>query len=1055
MSRCILSLIVFAATSLAFAQDGSTGAIRGAVLDPSGRSIAGVSVALVNDATGVHFEQTSDLRGRFTFELLPPGDYTARVTADGMSPQLSPGIHVAIGGETEISFKLVLAGVRETVTVSAEPRSVETEPRGISAVIDERAINNLPLNDRRFTDLSLLTPGATQDPRGQNSTSNGDLAFGGIRGFHTSYLVDGGDNNNAFFAQARGRYRAPYQFSNEVLQEFRVSPNSVSAESGRTAGAIVNVVTKSGSNKVHGSGFYYLRDSSFGARDPFLDVKPNGEQQQFGFTIGGPLRRNRAFFFAGFDQHIFHEPTVVRFVNGSSVVAPQPAAGPATPGDYEADDQALVFASAGQLSQESGLYPSRLVGNAGFAKLDINLSPRNQLAMRLSTSRYSGANNVFLDPSSPVTTYGISDNGTEHVETEAAAASLTSALSMRLISHLRAQYSRDFEWSESNSNSPLTRIPGILDGLGRSAILPRESREHREHVADTISREGAKHSWKFGCDALLTQIYNFFPSTFGGEYIFDPIKVDPFTFQPMIGGLELTPLRAYAHQMPHYYVQRVGNAVSHPDTNEYAAFAQDTMHLNDHLALTAGVRYDLQTFSTKYLRSNPLWPDSGKVPLDLNNFAPRAGFSYAIGDRTPTVIRAGYGLFYPRIPQIYNSVVETDNGLTPNSVFLNQTNFYAQQVFPQYPLPLITCAPLATTCTAPSNLQPFVSSDLSAFAHNFRTPEVHQASLTVEREIAKHVVVDLSYSYVHGQDLIRARDVNLPLPTTVQYPVLDSSRANVVGYGTVQSFSTWQLTQTLACPFPPCVNTLTRPIPQLGAINVFESAASSVYHGGTISLRRQMNHGLYFRLGYTYAHAIDDGQDALVAGRPATVQNSYAPASERGNSVTDQRNRFVFSWIYEPRAFNGGHGWIGRLSKNWKNSSVITAGSGRPVNATVIGDANGDDNTSNDRLPGARRNSFVGPDYTSTEMLISRRIYLRKGMKLDFTAESFNLLNRLNRRFQLTDDGTMSNAAQFNYGAKHIGINYFPAYYQVPTNFMKATSAYAPRQLQFSLRISF
>jgi len=222
-----------------------------------------------------------------------------------MPPQLSPSIHVAVGGETEIDFKLAVAGVRESVTVSAGPRSVETEPRGLSTVVDERAITNLPLNGRRFTDLSLLTPAATQDPRGQNSTSNGDLAFGGIREFHTSYLVDGGDNNNAFFAQARGRYRAPYQFSNEVIQEFRVSPNSVSAESGRTAGAIVNVVTKSGSNKVHGSGFYYLRNSSFDARDPFLDIKPNGEQQRFGFTIGGPLRRNQAFFFAGFDQHIF------------------------------------------------------------------------------------------------------------------------------------------------------------------------------------------------------------------------------------------------------------------------------------------------------------------------------------------------------------------------------------------------------------------------------------------------------------------------------------------------------------------------------------------------------------------------------------------------------------------------------------------------------------------------------------------------------------------------------------------------------------------------------
>jgi len=1037
------------------AQDGSTGAIRGVVLDPVNRRVAGATVALVNNATGFRYQQFADSEGRFAFQLLPPGGYSARVTSDGMSPQVIDGLRVEIGGATQIEFRMTVAGARESVTVSGEPKPVETEPRGFSLVVDEHAILNLPLNGRRFTDMCLLTSQATTDPRGQNSTSNGDLSFGGIRGFQTSYLVDGGDNNNAFFSQARGRYRAPYQFSNEVIQEFRVSPNPVSAESGRSGGAVVNIVTKSGSNKLHGSAFYYLKNSEFNARDPELTFKPADQQHQFGFTIGGPLRWNRIFFFAGYDQHIFHEPTVVRFVNGASSVIPQLGAGPATPGDYEASDQTLVFAAAAKLSQQSGLYPSKLLGNAGFAKLDVNLSSRNLLSLRLNTSRYSGENNVFLDPSSPLTTYGISDNGIEHVETETATASLTSGISLRLMSHLRIQYSRDLQWSETNSTDPLSRIPGILDGMGRSSILPRETREHRTHVAETISHEGKRQAWKFGGDALLTTIYNFFPSNFGGEFIFDPINVDPFTFQPLEGGLTLTPLRAFAHQVPHYYVQSIGTAVSHPDTNEYAAFAQDTIHATDHLGLTVGVRYDLQTFATKYLKTNPLWPDSGKVPLDLNNFAPRAGISYSFGNERPLVARVSYGMFYPRIPQIYNSTIETDNGLTPNSIFLNRTISAAQQVFPQYPYPLVTCAPLMPSCDVPSSLAQFAESDISAFAYNYRTPEIHQVSASLEREVAHRVVAELSYSFVHGQNLIRARDVNLRPPTNVQYPIFDSSGVNLLGYGSVETFATWQFTSSQTCPFTPCINPLARPIPQLGSIDVFESEASSVYHGATFSLRRRMTHGLYFRLGYTYAHAIDDGQDALVAGRPATVQNSYSPSSERGNSVTDQRSRFVFSWIYEPRALNNGQGWLGKLTKGWKNSGVITAGSGRPVNATVIGDANQDGNTNNDRIPAARRNSFVGPDYSTTDMRVGRTVYRRNKVKLDFMVESFNLLNRLNRRFHFTDDGALSNTAQFNYGTKHIGINYFPAYYQVPTNLAKATSAYAPRQVQLSLRIGF
>ncbi len=1053
---CALFCCLLLLATVALAQDASTGALRGTVTDAAGSRIAGATVVLVNTATGLRYSTSTDSEGRFAFELLPPGDYSARTESAGMSPQTAPRLHVDVGGATELELKLAVAGAKESVTVSGEPQLIETQPSGVSSLIDERAINELPLNGRRFTDLALLTPGVTQDPRGLTSGSNGDLAFGGIRGYQSSYLVDGGDNNNAFFAQARGRYRAPYQFSNEVVQEFRVSSNTYGAELGRAGGAVVNVVTKSGSNQIHGTDFYFLRDSALGATHPLLNFKPHDQQQQFGFTLGGPLRRNRAFFFAGFDQHIFHVPAVVRFVNGSSVVVPQPGTGPETPGDYEATDQALVFATAAQLSQQAGTFPSSMLENAGFLKLDLSLTPHNNLSLRLSTSRYYGHNNVFLDTASPRTTFGISENGEEDVFTETGSVSLTSGLSFRLVSHLRAQFSRDQQQSSTNTSAPLTRIPRIIDGFGRSSILPRQTREHRLHVAETFSVEGKRHSWKFGGDALLTWIYNFFPSLFGGEYIFDPIKVNPFTFQPMEAGLELTPLRAYAHQVPHYYLQNFGSAVTHPDTNEYAGFAQDTIRLTDHLALSLGARYDLQTFTTKGLVSNPLWPDSGKVPFNTNNFSPRAGLAYSLGKERPLVIRAGYGLFYTRIPQIYTSTLESDNGFAGTFLFLNNTNFYAHQIFPQYPNPLVSCPVSATVCTPPLSVAQFTQADISAFAHNFKTPRVQQASLNLEREVAHRLAVGVSYMYVHGVDLIRARDVNLPLPVNVVYPVYDGSGTNFLGtYYNVDSFSTWQFTRTLTCPFPPCINPLARPIPQLGAINVFESAASSVYHAGTLSIRRRMTSGVYFMLAYTFAHAVDDGQDALVAGRPATVQNSYAPSAERGRSVTDQRHRFVFSWVAAPKPFHRGHEWLGRMFNDWKVSGVATVGSGRPVNATLAGDANQDGNSTNDRLPGASRNSFLGPDYATIDMRLTRRLYAGDRLKLELVGESFNLLNRDNRRVQITDDGFQSNSARFIQTTKHLRINYFPAQYRVPASFLRATNAYAPRQVQIALRLIF
>ncbi|HUK31706.1 MAG TPA: TonB-dependent receptor, partial [Candidatus Acidoferrum sp.] len=659
------------------------------------------------------------------------------------------------------------------------------------------------------------------------------------------------DNNNAFFAQARGRYRAPYQFSNEVVQEFRVSSNTYGAELGRSGGGVVNVVTKSGSNQLHGSDFYFLRDSGFGATHPFLDFKPHDQQQQFGFTLGGPIQRNHIFFFGGFDQHIFRVPIVVRFLDGSSRVIPL------YPSDYEASDMGKVLAAANQLSTMAGSYPAQMLGNAGFFKLDIALTPHEALAARVNTSRYWGQNNVFLDPASPLTTFAISDNGQEQVATETGSLALTSALSWRLISHLRAQFSRDLQQSVSNSIAPLTRISSVIDGFGRSSILPRQTREHRLHLTETIGLEGRRNSWKLGGDALLTWIYNFFPAESGGEYIFYSIKVDalscmysPYVCEPMEGSnaLALTPLRAYAHRVPKYYIQNFGKAVSHPDTNEYAGFWQDSIRITSHFAVTIGGRYDLQTFTRKGLVSNPLWPDSGKVPYEPYNFAPRVGWAYSIGNTKPLVIRAGYGWFYTRIPQIYTSTIATDNGISSQNLFLDNSNYYDHRIFPQYPNPLVNCADTAPSCSLPASFARYAQAGISSFSPNFKTPKVEQASLSVEKEVSHRLAVGASYMYVHGEDLIRARDVNLPPPVNVQYPVYGSSGVNFLGtYYGVQSFSTWQMTSSLSCPWPPCINPLARPIAQLGAIDVFESAASSVYHAGTLSVRRQMTSGLYFR----------------------------------------------------------------------------------------------------------------------------------------------------------------------------------------------------------------
>ena len=329
----MLCLLIFVSAG-AFAQDASTGAVRGSVSDASGARIAGATVKVTHLGTRIVHATTTDDSGGFAVQLLTPGDYEVRAEANGMSPHSYPHVYVEVGGEVALQFTLSIGRASENVTVSGAPPMVETQSSEVAHVIDEKTIGELPLNGRRFTDLALLTPGVTQDPRGLTSSSTGDLSYGGQRGVQTSMLVDGADNNNGFFAQARGRYRAPYQFSNEVVQEFRISTNAYGAELGRAGAAVVNVVTKSGVNQLHGSSFYYLRDSEFNAQHPFSDTKPEDRQQQFGFTLGGRLKRDRAFFFGGWDQHVFHVPTVVRFLNGQPVVTPAAT-------DFEPGDAAL------------------------------------------------------------------------------------------------------------------------------------------------------------------------------------------------------------------------------------------------------------------------------------------------------------------------------------------------------------------------------------------------------------------------------------------------------------------------------------------------------------------------------------------------------------------------------------------------------------------------------------------------------------------------------------------------------------------------------------------
>jgi hypothetical protein len=1028
-------------------QDGST-SLEGLVEDLSGARIAAANVALANSDNGYRVAAKTDGEGRFHFAMLAPGIYAVTVSSPGMSDATQSGLKLHVGGSFQVQFKLRPEGHAESIVVVAPPPVLDPESSEVAHTIDQQAITDLPLNGRRYTDLALLSPGVTQDPRGLTSGSNGDLSYGGTRGYQNSYLVDGADNNNSFYAQARGRYRAPYQFSNEVIKEFRVSSNGYSAELGRAGGAVFNVVTNSGGNHWHGTGFLYARDRTFDAQSAYVSSQPYEQQRQFGGTVSGPLVKNRVFLYLGYDQHQLTVPEIVQFGNGASAVVPQAA-------DYDYLDQALVFGAAAKLNAMAGEYPTYMGGNAGFAKIDFMLSSKQLLFFRLSTSRYSGTNNVYFDPASPVSTYTEDNNGSEDVATESLAASWTSAWTNHLSTNLRAQFSRDLQQSFANSDAPKIKIYNVVDGMGRSNILPRTTQEHKLHLADTVSYNKGRMNWKFGGDYLQGWIYNYYPAMFGGEFYFDNVKVNPWFFTPEKYGEPLTPLRAYAHGVPRYYAQDFGNAESHPNSRSYAWFVQDTIRLTRKLTVNAGLRYDLQTFEVPGLVSNPLYAPAGKVPTVTDNFSPRIGFSYSLGENHPWVFRGGFGRFYSLIPAMYASQVETDNGITNTELFLDIMKPADAAIFPKYPNTLVNCPPGATVCTPPASVASHLTSQVSAFAADFQTPYTEQASATVEYGLTRKLNLSASYLYVHGEHLIRSLDANLPKPKVSEYPVYDDQSVFTGQYYSVESFATWQTTKSVDCPYPPCINDLQRPDPRLGTINSFESAATSIYNGVTVLLKGQVGKQLFIRAGYTFAKAIDDGTDSLVVGRPGNVQNAYATQLERGLSVTDQRHRFVASTVYEPLPVHYQFRALNAVLSNWKASSVFTAGSGRPINATMAGDSNRDDNIYNDRLPGAVRNSYIGPDYFTIDLRLSKGFQLSERVRITLLAESFNVSNRVNERVDITDDGFLNSAGQFVAYSTTVGKTQYPGEFVKNSKFLMPTNSYAPRQVQFAVKASF
>jgi hypothetical protein len=717
MKRAIFApgACLFILAAACFAQSEIGGAsLNGTVTDPSGASVPNAKVTAVNIATGLtRTTQTSDV-GLYSFTGLPVGTYDITADAQGFKTVKRTGLPLQVGAVATVDIHLEVGSAQETISVAAEAPVVETTRSSASANITDKAVSNLPLNGRNFIDFLLVTPGAVRDVR-----STGDISVAGQRGTENSMLVDGADSNNLFYAQALGRTgMRPYSISEEAVLEFQVNTVGYPAEIGRAGGGAINLVTKSGTNSLHGSAFEFYRDKALNA-NTFINNRNRVKKlpyhfNQFGGTVGGPIRKDKLFFFLSYDGQRNTQNQIV------------------TPNIPPTGDALAA------LQKFLTPYIIGLNNNVYLGKADWNIGQNDRLSVRFNASRYTGVNQESFGNN-----IAQEHSGNNEVNTDNLAVNYTKVIGTKLVWDARFNYVRDAEPGFANTNGPEVVI---LNGVtfGKNNFSPRFTNTHGYQPVNTLSYVAGRHSFKFGQDFNFLKADNFFPGFFAGGYTFPSYA-------------------AFLSNQPSQYSQAFSAGgtnppISHPNVNEWAFFAQDNWRVTERLTLNLGVRYDLFNYHQPTTLNNnaALVAQNLRtsiIPIDHTDIAPRLGLAYKPFHNDKTVVRAGYGIFYARTPGLVLSTAILQNGIDVLTYNLT-TNL------PVYPN-ILSAAPSAGL--APPSID--------VFDPNFRSPRVQQWNFQIERALGGSYALTLGYLGAHGLHLTRTRDINLypevPLQGTI------------------------------------------------------------------------------------------------------------------------------------------------------------------------------------------------------------------------------------------------------------------------------------------------
>lgn len=1033
-----------------FAQSTVTGGVRGKVTDPQGAIVPNATVTATNVDTNKVETGETDSDGGFRFSNLQPGTYTISINASGFGAFTQEKVVVEVGQVTTVDVPLSVAGQTTSVEVTADAPVINTNDNSNSTNINQTSINELPINGRRASNFVLLTPGVAPDG------AFGLISFRGISGLLNNSTVDGGDNNQAFFSEERGRTRISYSISQDAVREFQVNTSNYSAEFGRAAGGVVNTVTKSGTNDFHGSAFYYLRDNRFGARNAFsfdnvltptgvqrVALKPKDRRHQFGGSLGGPLPflnfgeggpvtlggKDRLFFFFSYDQQKRDFPGVAAPSLASFfVLTPAQQTTLTTRGVTPAQrDAGITF-----LRNLNGVVPRTADQTLFLPKIDWVINEKNTFSAVYNRLRADSPAGV---QSQAVVNRGIASFGDDKVTLDTLNLRLNSTISPSFINEVRFQYSRDLEQQIAQPaapGEPITALGSspsvsITNGFtfGKPNFLDRVAYpdERRTQIADTVTLIQGKHTIKFGGDFNYVSdlLDNLFQNA--GAYSYASIVdfISDLAF-PATGGCFVTGSTTVRTKCYTSFNQGFGPTAFKFNTKDYNFFAQDDFRATSRLTLNFGLRYELQVLPEPQI-ANGLVARSSDFPRDRNNFGPRIGFAYALDKDSNTSLRGGYGIYYGRI---INSTIS--NAITNTGVVAGQRQVSLQPNQAGSPTyPNILLAPPTAAGSA---------GDIIVFSPDMQNPLIHQADIIFERVIAKNTVVSVSGLFSAGRNLPTFVDTNLNTPT--------ATRTYTFSGGPFDG-------QTTTVP----LFTGARPDTRFGRITEIRSTIESQYYGLVLQANRRLTNGLQFQASYTLSKARDNGQTSQTFTSPNVPLNPFNQDGEEAVSTLDIPHRFVASAVYAPGTLFG----VGRNSSlgraifgGFTIAPIVTIQSGRPYTATISGNATGGTSQGfigaggDTRLPNVERNTFRLPYVVNVDLRISRRFRLGETANLEFFAEGFNIFNRVN----VTNVGTRAYSISTT---SNTTLSYDATAFGIPSE--AGNSIFRERQIQFAARLQF